>query len=175
MQVASTILKSTPHQSVWRDKMVTVADTLNYINQSTTSLHSSGYNYNVFMDEFFNYHTSTGLVQHGPPTKRKRSSTSTLSVPPEEEQQTPEEETATVFQATHQPIKQDKYNYDCYNVDINLPVYNTFTKAAQAPPKKHMSLWDEFPTSYRTRATQKCCTQNKGIQLLQVWEVLQGQ
>ena len=145
MQVASTILKSTPHHSVWRDKMVTVADTLNYINQSTTSLHSSGYNYNVFMDDFFNYHTSTGLVEHGPPTKRKRSSTSTQSVPPEEEQQTPEEQTATVFQATHQPIKQDKYNYDCYNVDINLPVYNTFTKAAQAPPKNTYHCGMNFP------------------------------
>ena len=162
MEVASTILKSTPHQSVWRDKMVTVADTLNYINQSTTSLHSSGYNYNVFMDEFFNYHTSTGLVQHGPPTKRKRSSTSTLSVPPEEEQQTPEEETATVFQATHQPIKQEKYNYDCYNVDINLPVYYTFTKAAQAPPKNTCYCGMNFPQATELEQHKSVVHKTKG-------------
>ena len=56
-----------------------VADTLNYINQSTKSLHSSGYNYTVFMDDFFNYDTSTGLVEHGPPTKRKRTATATQS------------------------------------------------------------------------------------------------
>ena len=135
MQAASTILKSTPDPSVWRHKMVKVADHLNYINQSTKSLHSSGYNYTVFMDDFFNYDTSTGLVEHGPPTKRKRTATATQSVPAEKALQTPQEQTATVFQATHQPIKQDKYNYDCYNVDINLPVYNIFTKATQAPPK----------------------------------------
>ena len=87
------------------------------------------------MDDFFSYDTSTGLVEHGPPTKRKRTATATQSVPAKEAPQTPEEQTATVFQATHKPIKQDKYNYDCYNVDINLPIYKTFTKVAQAPPK----------------------------------------
>ena len=125
--------------------MVKVADTLNYINQSTKSLHSSGYNYTVFMDDFFSYDTSTGLVEHGPPTNRKRTATATQSVPAEEAPQTPEEQTATVFQATHQPIKQDKYNYDCYNVDINLLVYNTFTKAAQAPPKNTCHCGINFP------------------------------
>ena len=40
-----------------------------------------------------------------------------------------------MFKATHLPIQQSKYNYDCYNVNIDLPVYNTFTHAAQAPPK----------------------------------------
>ena len=114
------------------------------------------------MDEFFNYHTSTGLVEHGPPTKRKRSSTSTQSVPPEEEQQTPEEQTATVFQATHQPIKQDKYNYDCYNVDINLPVYNTFTKAAQAPPKNTCHSGMNFPQATELEQHKSVVHKTKG-------------
>ena len=40
-----------------------------------------------------------------------------------------------MFKATHPPIQQSMYSCDCYNVNIDLPVYNTFTHAAQAPPK----------------------------------------
>ena len=162
MQVASTISKSTPDPSVWRHKMVKVADTLNYINQSTKSLHSSGYNYTVFMDDFFNYDTSTGLVEHGPPTKRKRTTTATQSVPVEKAPQTPQEQTATAFQATHQPIKQDKYNYDCYNVDINLPVYNTFTKAAQTPPKTTCHCVINFPQATELEQHKSLVHKTKG-------------
>ena len=116
--------------------MVNVSDTLNYVKQVTAGLHCSGYNYQVYMSDFFNYDTPTGPVQHEPLTQRKRSTpSSTQSVPPSEEQATPAEATANVFKATHPPIQQSEYNYDCYNVNIDRPVYNTFTHAAQAPPK----------------------------------------
>ena len=111
--------------------MVNVSDTLNYVKQITAGLHSSGYNYQVYMSDFFNYDRPTGPVQNGPPPKRKKSTpSSTQSVPPSEEQATPVEATASVFLAKHPPIKQNKYNDDCYNVDIELPVHNTFTQAA---------------------------------------------
>ena len=98
------------------------------------------------MSDFFNYDTPTGPVQHGPPTKRKKSTpSSTQSVPPSEEQATPAEATASVFKATHPPIQQSKYNYDCYNVNIDLPVYNTFTHAAQSPPKDTCYNGLKFP------------------------------
>ena len=72
-QITSTILTCTPDPSVWRDKMVSVSDTLNYVKQVTAGLHCSGYNYKVYMSDFFNYDTPTGPVQHGLPSlKGKR-------------------------------------------------------------------------------------------------------
>ena len=77
-----------------------------------------------------------GLCSMDPPPKRKRSTqSSTQPVSPSEKQATPEGTTASVFKSTHPPIQQSMYNYDCYNVNIALPVYNSFTHAAQAPPK----------------------------------------
>ena len=102
-EITSTILACTPDPSVWRDQMVNVSDTLNYIKQVTAGLPSSGYNYKVYMNNFFNYDTPTGPVQHGPlPTKRKKSTpTSTQSVPPSEEQATPERATANLCSKLH--------------------------------------------------------------------------
>ena len=117
--------------------MVKVADTLNYINQSTKSLHSSGYNYTVFMDDFFNYDTSTGLVEHGPPTKRKWTATATQSVPAEEAPQTPEEQTATVFQATHQPIKQDKYPLNKINITMTVIMLISICQSTTPLQRQH--------------------------------------
>ena len=74
-----------------------------------------------------------GLCSIDPPKRKKSTPSSTQSVLPSEEQATPEEAIASVFKATHPPIQQSKYHYDCYNVNIDLPVYNTFTQ--QAPPK----------------------------------------
>ena len=92
------------------------------------------------MSDFFHYDIPTGQVQHGPSAKRKKAApaAATQSVPPPEEQ--PEDQPAEVFKATHKPIEQSKYNYDCYNVDISLAVYDTFTHAAQAPPKTHATM-----------------------------------
>ena len=84
-QITSTILTCTPDPSVWRDEMVNVSYTLNHVKQVTAGLHCSGYNYQVYMSDFFNYDTLTGPVQHGPPPKRKKSTPSSAqSVPPSE-------------------------------------------------------------------------------------------
>ena len=127
--------------------MLKVSDTLNYVKQVTNGLHSPGYIYKVYMSDFFYYDTPTGQVQHGPPPKRKKAApaAATQSLPPPEEQL--EDQPAEVFKVTHEPIEQSKYNYDCYNVDISLTVYDTFTHAAQAPPK-HMLLWTEVPWAH---------------------------
>ena len=110
-----------------------MSHTLNHVKQVTNGLHSSGYNYKVYMSNFFHYDTPTGQAQHGPPAERKKAApaAATQSVPSPEEQ--PENQPAEVFKATHKPIEQSKYNHDCYNVDISLAVYDTFTHAAQAP------------------------------------------
>ena len=145
-QVTSIILACTFDPSVWRDKMVNVSDTLNYVKQVVAGLHCSGYNYQVYMSDFFNYDTQTGPVQHGsPPQKEKSTPSSTQSVPPSEEQATPVEVTTSVFKATHPPVQQSKCNYDCYSVNIDLPVYDTFTHAAQAPPKNTCYCGLKFP------------------------------
>ena len=36
------------------------------------SLHTTGYNYPVYMDIFFNFHTQTGVITEGPQAKRRR-------------------------------------------------------------------------------------------------------
>ena len=95
------------------------------------------------MDNFFQYFTSTGSVHQGPKAKR-RETTSGIPVPT----QTPSEETeesqppqgppasqpAPLYIPSFAPIQQDLYAYDCYNVEITNPKYNTFTKVPQCPP-----------------------------------------
>ena len=62
-----------------------------------------------------------GLCSMDPHKRKKSTLSSTQSVPPSEEQTNPEGATASVFKATHPPIQQSKYNYDCYNVNIDSP------------------------------------------------------
>ena len=134
--ITSTILACTPDPSVWRDKMVNVSDTLNYIKQVTAGLHSSGYNYKVYMNDFFSYDTPTGSVQHGPPLKGKSQLSLQLSLFLHQKNRQLLKEQLLVCSKLHiHQFNNQCTNYDCYNVNIDLPVYNTFAHAAQAPPK----------------------------------------
>ena len=70
--IASQVLGSTPDPSHWRDNFERGVETLNYFKQVLNSLHPTGYNYPVYMDNFFQYFTSTGTVHQGPKAKRRK-------------------------------------------------------------------------------------------------------
>ena len=86
--IASQVLGSTPNLSHWRDNFERGVETLNYFKQVLNSLHPTGYNYPVYMANFFQYFTSTGTVHQGPKAKRRKT-TSGIPAPT----QTPSEET----------------------------------------------------------------------------------
>ena len=141
--IASQVLGSTPDPSHWRDNFERGVETLKYFKQVLNSLHPTGYNYPVYMDNFFQYFTLTGTVHQCPKAKRRKT-TSGIPAPT----QTPSEETeerqppqgppasqpAPLYISSFAPIQQDLYAYDCYNVEITNPKYNTFTKVPQCPP-----------------------------------------
>ena len=70
--IASQVLGSTPDPSHWRGNFERGVETLNYFKQVLTSLHPTGYNDPVYMDNFFQYFTSTGTVHQGPKAKRRK-------------------------------------------------------------------------------------------------------
>ena len=100
------------------------------------------------MNDFFSYFTPTGSVSEGPAPKRRKT---TLGVPPagptptpaqdEPEQAEPPEghpasATVALYRPSFAPLQQNMYAYDCYNVDIQDPKYNTFSHVPQCPPDK---------------------------------------
>ena len=74
--IALQVLGSTPDPSHWRDNFERGVETLNYFKQLLASLHPTGYNYPVYMDNFFEYFTSTGTVHQGPKPKRRKTTSS---------------------------------------------------------------------------------------------------
>ena len=138
--IASQVFGSTPDPSHWRDNFERGVETLNYFKQVLTSLHPTGYNYPVYMHNFFEYFTSTGTVHQGPKPKRRKT---TLGIPgptqtPEETEESqppqgpPASQTAPLYFSSFAPIQQELYAYDCYNVEITNPKYYTFTKVLSA-------------------------------------------
>ena len=142
--IASQVLASTPDPSHWRDSFQRGTDTLNYFKHVLSSLHSSGFNYPVYMQDFFSYYTPTGSISQGPVPKRRKTSgegvptltpTPTTAAEDVPEAQPavdpPESQTADLYRPSHGPIQQSLYAYDCYNVNIQDPKYNIFTKVPQ--------------------------------------------
>ena len=95
------------------------------------------------MDKFFHYFTGTGTVTEGPKSKRRKTTSgipAPTQTPSEETEQTehpqnpPASQPADLYRPSFAPIQQDLYAYDCYNVDITDPMYNTFSKVPQCPP-----------------------------------------
>ena len=92
------------------------------------------------MQDFFSYYTSTGSISQGPVPKRRKTSggvptptpTPTTAAEDVPEAQSaegpPESQTADLYRPYHAPIQQSLYGYDGYNVNIQDPKYNTFTK-----------------------------------------------
>ena len=147
--ISSQVLAATPDPSHWRDSFERGVETLNYVKQVVQSLHPTGYNYPVYMDTFFNFHTQTGVITEGPRAKRRRTTSgapSTQASAPSQEieeqetQQTeppqgpPSSQPSDLYRPSFVPIEQNLYSYDCYNVDIKNVKYNTFTKVLQCPP-----------------------------------------
>ena len=141
--IASQVLAATPDPSHWRDSFERGAETLRCFKQVLQSLHPTGYNYPVQMDKFFHYFTGTGTVTEGPKPKRRKTISGTpapTQTSSEETEQTeppqgaPACQSADLYRSSFTPIQQDLYAYDCYNVDITDPKYNTFSKVPQCPP-----------------------------------------
>ena len=141
--ITSQVLGSTPNHSHWRDNFERGVETLNYFKQVLNSLHPTGYNYPVYMDNFFQYFTSTGTVHKGPKAKRRKTTSgipAPTQTPSEESEESqppqgpPASQPAPLYIPSVAPIQQDLYAYDCYYVEISNPKYNTFTKVPQCPP-----------------------------------------
>ena len=77
--IASQVLAATPDLSHWRDSLQRGTDTLNYFKQVLQSLHNTGFNYPVYMQDFLSYFTPTGSITEGPTPKRRKP---TGGVPP---------------------------------------------------------------------------------------------
>ena len=99
------------------------------------------------MQDFFSYYSPTGSISQGLVPKRRKTKwgvptptpTSTTAAEDVPEAQSaegpPESQTADLYRPSH-AIQQSLYAYDCYNVNIQGPKYNTFTKVPQCPPDK---------------------------------------
>ena len=122
--IASQVLAATPDPSHWRDSFQRGTDTLNYFKQVLSSLHSSGFNYPVYMQDFFSYYTPTGSIRQGPVPKRRKTSrggtnsnspqtTAAEDVPEAQSAEgPPESQTTDLYRLSHAPIQQSLYAYD---------------------------------------------------------------
>ena len=80
--IASQVLAATPDPSHWRTSLQRGTDTLNYFKQVLQHLHNTGFNYPVYMQDFFSYFTPTGSITEGPTPKRRKTTGGVPPLPP---------------------------------------------------------------------------------------------
>ena len=155
-EIKKSLLLGTPDHSPFHQSIDAAQETLYYLNYLSRAIHpSNGYAFVVQRSSFLSGH----VPEHGTPTKIRKvaPSSTTTSAQAEAERQHSEEETnftgphakevpstprVTTFipgsggvHDKYAPIEQDLYpQYDCYNVNILDPVYNTKAKVATCSP-----------------------------------------
>ena len=129
--ISSQVLAATPDPSHWRDSFERGVETLNYAKQVVQSLHPTGYNYPVYMDTFFNFHTQTGVITEGPRAKRRRTTSGVQST----QASAPSQEIEEQETQQTEPPQGPPFLYYLELVGIDIQAY-------QNPAKRLGVFWD---------------------------------